>query len=90
MEQGTKEPYDVIAFTKDGKTTVYASWNGATEVASWRVRGGNGDGALATVGEAPKDGFETAVEVPDGPTRFEVQALDAAGKVLGTSAPVEL
>lgn len=24
MEQGTKEPYDVIAFTKDGKTTVYA------------------------------------------------------------------
>jgi hypothetical protein len=24
MEQGTKEPYDVVAFTKDGKTTVYA------------------------------------------------------------------
>ena len=24
MEQGTKEPYDVIAFTKDGKSTVYA------------------------------------------------------------------
>ena len=24
MEQGTKEPYDVLAFTKDGKTTVYA------------------------------------------------------------------
>ena len=24
MEQGSKEPYDVLAFTKDGKTTVYA------------------------------------------------------------------
>ncbi|HEX8030668.1 MAG TPA: DUF411 domain-containing protein [Vicinamibacterales bacterium] len=24
MEQGSKEPYDVIAFTKDGKSTVYA------------------------------------------------------------------
>jgi len=24
MEQGSKEPYDVMAFTKDGKTTVYA------------------------------------------------------------------
>jgi hypothetical protein len=24
MEQGSKEPYDVVAFTKDGKTTVYA------------------------------------------------------------------
>jgi hypothetical protein len=24
MEQGSKEPYDVVAFTKDGKMTVYA------------------------------------------------------------------
>ncbi|MEO7134360.1 MAG: DUF411 domain-containing protein [Vicinamibacterales bacterium] len=24
MDQGSKEPYDVVAFTKDGKTTVYA------------------------------------------------------------------
>ena len=24
MEQGSKEPYDVMAFTKDGKTTVYS------------------------------------------------------------------
>ena len=24
MEQGTKEPYDVIAFTKDGRSTVFA------------------------------------------------------------------
>lgn len=24
MEQGSKEPYDVIAFTKDGKSTVFA------------------------------------------------------------------
>ena len=24
MEQGSKEPFDVVAFTKDGKTTVYA------------------------------------------------------------------
>ena len=24
MEQGSKEPYDVVAFTKDGRTTVFA------------------------------------------------------------------
>jgi hypothetical protein len=24
MEQGSKEPYEVVAFTKDGKTTLYA------------------------------------------------------------------
>ena len=29
------------ARTHRGKTTVYASWNGATQVASWRVLAGN-------------------------------------------------
>ena len=43
---------------------------------------------MTAVTEGAKEGFETALEVPDGPTRFEVQALDAAGKVLGTSEPV--
>ena len=32
-----------------GRTTVYASWNGATQVASWRVLGGTGAGQLAHV-----------------------------------------
>ena len=32
-----------------GRTTVYASWNGATQVASWRVLGGPSAGQLARV-----------------------------------------
>jgi EmrB/QacA subfamily drug resistance transporter len=32
------------ARTQGGKTTVYASWNGSTEVASWRVLAGAGAG----------------------------------------------
>jgi EmrB/QacA subfamily drug resistance transporter len=70
----------------DGRTTVYASWNGATEVASWRVLAG-GAGSLAVVQSAPKAGFETAIGVPQGYRRFEVQALSSRGRVIGTSAP---
>jgi hypothetical protein len=68
--------------------TVYASWNGATEVASWRVLAG--DAKLKAVARGPRSGFETAIAVPPGYGRFEVQALDAAGRVLGTSAPFTL
>jgi hypothetical protein len=63
-----------------GQTTVYASWNGATEVASWRVL------APGKVAEHKKTGFETAIPVDRalGPAR--IQALDASGHVIGTSS----
>ena len=71
------------------KTTVYASWNGATEVAAWRVLAGASEGALAPVGTAPRTGFETAIALPAAPAAgsyFEVQALDASGAVIGASS----
>jgi EmrB/QacA subfamily drug resistance transporter len=67
-------------------TTVYASWNGATQVASWRVLGSSAEGTMATVAHAARRGFETAIPVTGSDSRFEVQALDAKGRVLGTSA----
>ncbi|MFI4989724.1 MAG: arylsulfotransferase family protein [Solirubrobacterales bacterium] len=66
-------------------TTVYASWNGATGVHSWRVLAGPSPAALATVAEAPSSGFETAVTVPSAEPVFAVQALGPAGEVLGSS-----
>jgi EmrB/QacA subfamily drug resistance transporter len=74
----------------NGKTTVYASWNGATRVASWRVlagRGVAGGGAsrLSAVAGAAKSGFETAIAVPQGYVSFKLQALAANGRVIGTS-----
>jgi EmrB/QacA subfamily drug resistance transporter len=68
------------AHKSDGNTTVYASWNGATEVASWRVLAGQ-----ATVATAPRSGFETAIPLRSSAASFRVQALDAHGTVLGTS-----
>src|SRR5580704_11653893 len=70
-----------------GGTTVYVSWNGATQVASWRVLASAGAGRLSAVSTAPKSGFETAIPMRRSYTTFEVQALDAAGRVIGTSRP---
>ncbi len=66
-------------------TTVYASWNGATQVASWRVLAGSGAGPMRTVANAPRSGFETAITVPQGYNSFAVQALTANGRVAGAS-----
>jgi EmrB/QacA subfamily drug resistance transporter len=72
---------------RGGKTIVYASWNGATELAGWKVLGGSGSGSKPSkeIAHASKRNFETAIVVPSGYASYEVQALDAAGKVIGTS-----
>jgi hypothetical protein len=70
-----------------GAETVYASWNGATLVASWRVLTGPSPAHLQVVAQAPRGGFESAIPLPAGTVGpdLAVQALDAAGQVLGTS-----
>jgi hypothetical protein len=73
---------------KSGRgATVYASWNGATDVASWRVLAGASPSALAVAGQAPRAGFETAISVAVAPTGsyVQAQALDASGAVIGVS-----
>jgi EmrB/QacA subfamily drug resistance transporter len=70
-----------------GKTTVYASWNGATQVASWRVLAESAPARLTAVASATRSGFETAVPVPSSYKSFEVEALDARGRVIGASRP---
>ncbi|HLH14289.1 MAG TPA: arylsulfotransferase family protein, partial [Solirubrobacteraceae bacterium] len=73
-----------------GGGTVYASWNGASAVASWRVLAGASASSLSAVAQAARSGFETAVALPAGTAGpyLEVQALDAAGEVLGTSPAI--
>jgi hypothetical protein len=69
------------ARVQGGRTTVYASWNGATEVASWRVL------APGAVAAHKKTGFETAIRVDRTLGLARIRALDASGRVIGTSAP---
>jgi Arylsulfotransferase (ASST) len=69
-------------------TTVYASWNGATGVHGWRILAGASPASLSTIAEVPSSGFETAATVPSSAPVFAVQALGAAGEVLGNSHAV--
>jgi hypothetical protein len=75
---------------KHGKTVVYASWNGATQVLSWRVLGGRGEGGLVPIAKAPRNGFETQIVVPPDDTTFRVQAIGSGHRVLGTSQPFQV
>ncbi len=69
--------------------TVYASWNGATEIASWRVLAGSSTKQLAPVASAARSGFETAIATPGPEAYVQVQALSASGAVLGTSPAIK-
>lgn len=74
-----------IAFVDD---VVYASWNGATEVASWQVLTGDAPDALEPGSITDRSGFETAIEGEFSGSWVAVQALDAVGNTLGESAPI--
>lgn len=69
-----------------GGGAVAVSWNGATEVARWELVAGDG----TRVASGARTGFETTLAVAPaaGTTTVTARALDARGRVLGTSAPV--
>ncbi|MEA2147116.1 MAG: hypothetical protein QOG59_2703 [Solirubrobacteraceae bacterium] len=74
----------VVMSVKGRGSTVYASWNGATDVSAWRVLTGARAKALSVAGSFARSGFETQMRVVRR-TYVAVQALDASGRVLGTS-----
>ena len=72
-----------------GRLTAWVSWNGATEVVAWRVNGGPSTGPMSPLVTAPKVGFETAIEfAAAGASYFDVDAIDAAGHVIGRTTQV--
>jgi hypothetical protein len=78
-----------VASPRPGGVSVAVSWNGATQVASWRVLAGASAAAPAPAATAPRAGFETTIAVPSAGPYFLVQALDAAGTVIGTSPTIK-
>jgi hypothetical protein len=67
------------------EVTLYASWNGATEVAEWEVLVGPDSESLKPVGSALRKGFETTVTTKTGEAYVAVRAKDGSGKTLGTT-----
>ncbi len=72
------------------ETIVHISWNGASEVASWRVLAGERPGSLTPRTTIPASDFESSTILPKKYAYAAVQALDAAGNVLGSSKPAKV
>lgn len=80
-----------IAADRDtNQVTVYASWNGATEVESWEVVAGPSSSLLSSAGTFVKNGFETAMTVKTSHNHVAARARDRQGRVLGQSGIVQV
>jgi hypothetical protein len=64
---------------------LYASWNGATQVASWEVLAGSDRHHMIPITARSWNGFETAMHVYNEPPFLAVQALDGNGHALRRS-----
>ena len=85
-----------IAATGNGtdNTTVYMSWNGATEIKTWAVLSSDSSSQLFNTTDlwrnVTKAGFETNVTVGTGHRYVRAAALTAEGKVLGATDVVDV
>lgn len=71
-----------------GGYVIYVSWNGATEIAGWRIDAGPNPSALKPVGSSPWTDFETSIIVASEGPSFQAVALDSNGNELGRSEVV--
>ena len=83
---GTPPNRPVLAVVPKGSgVDLFVSWNGATEVARWRVSGGTTRKKAKAIHTVRRTGFETRIHVPSPPPVVYVSALDAEGNELATS-----
>ncbi|HEX5309620.1 MAG TPA: arylsulfotransferase family protein [Solirubrobacteraceae bacterium] len=84
------EPPAIAATHSGSSVTVYSSWNGATEVASWQILTGESPSSLTIATTVPKSGFETSATLSAPSTYVETRALSSSGAVLASSAPLHV
>lgn len=71
--------------------TVYVSWNGATEVASWKIMTGTSQTDLtASSLLVARNGFETSAAVNTSVRYGAVEAWDRNGTVIGRTGTINL
>jgi Arylsulfotransferase (ASST) len=86
--QPSEPPAVAVRGAGHGRTRVYASWNGATDVAFWQVLAGPSPTSLGYVGMARRSGFETAIAVKTQQPYVAVRAVSASRQVLAVSKAV--
>ncbi|KAI4718167.1 hypothetical protein E4T48_05608 [Aureobasidium sp. EXF-10727] len=84
-----------VVLDPETQSSVFVSWNGATEVVAWKLQQADqspcDDEVWQDVSSTAKTGFETEVTIEDCELRFlRVVAVDADGMVLGVSETVDL
>jgi hypothetical protein len=88
------QPADAPAFVAelgaDDEVTIYVSWNGATEVATWQVLAGADQDKLEPLGTAPRKGFETVITLRITDPYVGLKAMNGSGKVLATTKAIKL
>jgi hypothetical protein len=82
------DPPTVVATNSANRTTLFVTWNGATNVASWQVLAGSSPTAMQALKTVPDTSFETTIELPKV-SYVSVHALDPGGLTLATSATVQ-
>jgi hypothetical protein len=78
-------PPSGAARSHGSRSTVYASWNGATQLSRWAVLAGHDGRHLAPVATRARAGFETAITLGHRYRAFRLLALNAGGSVIGRS-----
>ena len=82
----TTHPSVAASATKAGGLAVYASWNGATNVARWDLIAGPSPSQLTPQGPAAtRTGFETEIATTTSQRYLAVRALDSSGRALAIS-----
>ncbi|KAI0483954.1 Arylsulfotransferase-domain-containing protein [Xylariaceae sp. FL0804] len=80
--------YPPSVFLRPSEGTLFASWNGATEIDRWVLQGGEWDAVhqdrFEDIDQQKRDGFEVAFPMDgDMPAYLRVAAVAADGEVLG-------
>jgi Arylsulfotransferase (ASST) len=88
--QPTDDPAIAAELGTEDQVTIYASWNGATEVNTWQVLAGSDPDQLELLAIAPRQGFETVIKVRTTESYVGLNATNGSGKVLGTTRAFKL
>lgn len=89
--QGFPRDRPAVASRRDGNgATIWASWNGATEVRDWKLFTGPARGKLVEAGIYPWQDLETEMRIPEAGELIQVAALDAGGGEIRRSRVLEV
>jgi hypothetical protein len=87
--RGVPDSVPAIVLEREaGGLTAHVSWNGSTQVTTWRLLGGRAPRALTRLVQAPRKGFETSLSLRAAPAHVAVAALDAHGRELARTATI--